>query len=101
MLHIRLGSVLMVAVGTYLFTGGGKAAALKPSDGVGPVLDAIDRMGSDGADIDTLMKYTGYDENFVIAVLRDVQRDGMAEQGSDNRYRLTDFGVKARYLVAR
>jgi len=92
----------MVLVGSYLMTGQTKTATPPtPSDGAGPVLDSIDAAGPNGADIPFICQLTGYDADFAESVLRDLEKNGMTATGSDMRYRLTDLGSKARYIVAR
>ncbi len=92
----------MVFVGSYLMTGQAQSATPpNPSDGAAPVLDAIDAAGPDGADVEELIKRTGYDAHFLEIVLRDLGKNGMTSMTGQNRYHLTDFGAKARYIVAR
>ena len=92
----------MRIVGSYLV--GGQVQTVKPanpSDGAGPVLDAIDGAGPDGAEIGELARVTDYDDTFLYQVLRELQGNGMATKTANGRYQLTELGVKARYLVAR
>jgi DNA-binding IclR family transcriptional regulator len=77
------------------------ATPRNPSDGAGPVLDAIQAVGPDGATLDEMANSTGYDMQFVEIVLVDLGKNGLTTMNSDRRYQLTDFGAKARYIVAR
>jgi hypothetical protein len=91
-----------MAVGSYLITGQtGPRTQPNPSDGAGPVLDAIDSAGPEGADFSFLLSSTGFDQGFLGSVLRVLQVNGMTTTTADQRYHLTDLGGKARYLVAR
>jgi hypothetical protein len=91
----------MSTIGTYLMTAKSGGAKLDPADGAGPILDAIQFSGPSGADVGTLAQQTTFDAKFVEIVLQDLTNNGLAELKSDQRYHLTDFGIKARYLVAR
>ena len=92
----------MSVVGSYLMTGLAQPATPRtPSDGAGPVLDAIQAAGPDGASVDEVASSTGYGTQFVEIVLVDLARNGLSTMNADRRYRLTDFGAKARYIVAR
>jgi hypothetical protein len=90
----------MAAVGSYLFTGSQARPPDKPSYAAGPVLDAIESTGQAGASIDALTGLTGFNQAFLIDALRELQRNGLTEE-ANGIYRLTDFGAKARFLVAR
>ena len=92
----------MAFVGSYLLTGQNQPAnAPNPEDAAGPVLDAIEAAGPDGADLGALAKRTGYDGNFLQAALLSLEKNGLAQKNQVDRYELTDFGAKARFLVPR
>ena len=92
----------MSVVGSYLMTGLAQPAPPRNlSDGAGPVPDAIQAAGPDGASVDEVASSTGYDMQFVGIIPADLAKNGLTTMTADRCCQLTDFGAKARCIVAR
>jgi len=92
----------MKVIGSYLVLGNQPNAQLKPEDGAGPVLDIIAGAGATGAAHRSIVAETGFNPDFVDAVLKNLTANGMVtELGETGAYKLTAFGEKARFLVKR
>jgi Mn-dependent DtxR family transcriptional regulator len=82
------------------FMSSGAATPPNPSDGVPPVLDALELAGRGGATSDSLAAATKFDANYLSEVLKKLQTDGMVRE-EDTRFLLTNFGTKAKYIITR